>query len=310
LKRVGSFLVQVVKDFLDDRCTQMAAAISYYAIFSLPPLIVLLILLLGRVIEAGSAEQLLSGQFGELLGPAGGEQVRSMIANATLPEGRGIATTAGVAAFLFGATGVFIQLQQALNTVWEVAPDPKRSGIGKLLVSRLISLAMIFALGFLLLASLAVSAVLSAFGDVIERYDPFGVSEAVLVLVNAVISFAVVGTLIAAIFKHVPDAVVRWRHALVGGVATALLFALGKFAFGQYLGRSDPGSVFGAAGSLAVVLLWIYYMTSIVLMGAEFTQVWASTRGAPIVPKKGAVRLEVKQVRREKAGGKEKEKVA
>lgn len=291
LRRAGGLLVQTARESLSDGCPEMAAALAYSTVFSLPPLLVLLMLIVGAVVEPATVERLLAGQIGSLLGPEGGQQVSALIRNASRPDIGGVAAVLGVAAFLLGATAAFAQLQTALNRAWQVAPDPGRGGIGGFLLKRAISFAMILVLGFLLLASLALSALLSAVGDALATVAAEGVSGALLQAINAVLSFGMVGLLFAAIFGYVPDAVVRWRDALVGGAFTALLFTLGKTLIGAYLGRSDAGSAYGAAGSLAVALLWIYYTALITLVGAEFTQVWARERGQAIVPEPGAVRV-------------------
>ncbi len=289
-KKAGVFLWQVVNDFMSDRCPPMAAGISYYTVFSLPPLLVLLLLLLQSLLDTANVERLLAAQFGEVIGPEGAEQVEALIESAAKPELGGIAIV-GVIAFLFGATGAFFHLQASLNIAWKVGPDPTRGEFGNFLLKRLTSLAMVLALGFLLLVSLVVSAALSAVGAAIGPRLPGDVSQFLFRFTRGSISFVGVALVFAAIFRYIPDAVVRWRDVLVGGAFTSLLFSVGKFVIGRYIGRSDPAGVFGAAASLAVVLIWIFYMANIVLFGAMFTKHWARTRSVPIVPKPGAVRV-------------------
>jgi membrane protein len=291
IKRVGGLLRRTLTAFFGDGCPQMAAALSYYTVFSLPPLLVLLMIVVGAVLSPATVQELLSGQVGALLGPQGEQQVMSLLRNASRPEIGGLAAVLGIAAFLFGATGAFAQLQQALNTAWGVAPDPTRGELKNFLLKRVISFTMILAVGFLLLVSLGLSALLTAFGDALGDLAPAWVSGNLLQVLNGSVSFTLVALLFAAMFRYIPDAVVHWRNALVGGVFTSLLFTIGKSAIGYYLGRSDPGSAYGAAGSLAVALLWIYYSALIVLLGAEFTEVHAEQRGEPIVPEPGAVRV-------------------
>ena len=270
----------------------MAAALSFYTVFSLPPLLVLLVLLMGMLVEPGTVETMLQGQIGGLLGPEGAAQVQTMIRNVERPGAGGpVAPILGSLAFLFGATASFAQLQAALNATWKVEPDPTRGDVKNFLLKRVLSFAMILAIGFLLLVSLILSALLAAFTDLLTRLAPAGMSGPLLQGVNTGVAFAVVALLFASMFKALPDAEVNWRDALAGAALTALLFSGGKFAIGLYLGRSDPGSVFGAAGSLAIVFLWIYYTSMILLFGAEFTWVWAETRGRPIEPRPGAVRV-------------------
>ncbi len=277
---------------MGDGCPRLAAALSFYTVFSLPPLLVLLMLLAGAIIEPEQVQSLLQSQIGGLLGAQGGEQVRSMVENANRPGfGSPVATVLGLAAFLFGATGAFAQLQIALNAAWEVEPDPTRGDVKNFLLKRVFSFAMILAIGFLLLVSLALSAALAAFNDALTSLAPAGLSGPLLQAINAGVSFLIITALFAAIFKALPDAIVRWRDALVGGAFTALLFSLAKLGIGLYLGRTNPGDVFGAAGSFAIVLLWIYFSSLILLFGAEFTQGWAEKHGQPIRPKPGAVRV-------------------
>jgi membrane protein len=280
----------------------MAAALSYYTIFSLPPLLVLLLLIIGAIVDPDTARQMLAGQVGTLLGPGGAEQVDALIRNASRPNIGGVTAVLGILAFLLGATGAFAQLQGALNTTWGVAPDPTRGDVRNFLWKRVISFAMILVIGFMLIVSLAVSALLTAFGDVLVAITNASISTAVLQIIQNLLSFVTIGLLFAAIFQYVPDAMVRWRDALVGGAFTALLFTLGKAGIGYYLGRSDPGNAYGAAGSLAVTLLWIYYSAVILLLGAEFTEVWASSTGRPIVPEPGAARVVREQERVVPAG--------
>lgn len=304
-KDAGIFAIikQSVREFIDDDAPTMAAALSYYTVFSLPPLLLLLLMLLGTLLDPQDIQGTVEQQIRGVMGPEGGEQVRTIIANADRPgSGNVIVTVLGLAALLFGATGVFAQLQAALNRAWEVAPDPERGGLKAFLVKRVFSIGMVLALAFVLLVSLVLSAVLSAFGDSLAGFLPDWISGPVLQAVNVALSLAVITLLFAAIFKILPDAAVAWRDVWVGAAVTALLFTVGKFLLGLYLGRSNPGEAFGAAGALAVMLVWIYYSSMIVLLGAEFTRTWADRRGQGITPEKGAVRV-VKETRHERPSG-------
>jgi membrane protein len=301
-KGIFQLLKQAIKDFFNDECTTMAAALSYYTVFALPPLLLLVVMIVGAVMDPQDVREALHGQLGSLLGQAGGDEIRTILEKAqetkTPDAGRPVAAILGVATLLLGATGVFGQLQGALNKVWEVKPDPAQGGIKNFLVKRIFSFGMVIAIAFLLLVSLALTAAISAVGDVMGRMVP-GVGEVLLHVLNFAVSFGVITLLFAAMFKIVPDAEVAWRDVWVGALVTGLLFMVGKFAIGFYLGRSNPGEVFGAAGSLAILLVWIYYASMIVFFGAEFTQSWADRRGEGVVPEKGAVRVvqEERQVR-------------
>ena len=288
-----ALLKETIREFRDDDATRVAAALSYYTIFALPPLLLLLITIAGAVWEPSDVQGRVEAQISSLLGRDGAAGVREMLANANQPgHGGFFPTLLSVAALLFGATGAFIQLQSALNTAWDVKPDPARGGVKNFLTKRVLSLGMILGVGFLVLVSLALSAVLSAAGDSVERMLPGALSGPLLEGINLLVSLAVITLLFAAIFKVLPDAVIEWRDVWIGALVTAVLFTLGKFLIGFYIGQSDPGSAYGAAGSLAVILVWVYYASIIVLLGAEFTQVYARAKGAAIAPEPGAVRID------------------
>ena len=292
LKEGFALLKDSGKDFMDDDCPTQAAALSYYTIFSLPALLLLILLILGAVLDPRDVQAQLEGQFGALMGSSATAQIRTILQQAHQPgSGSPLTTALSIAALLFGATGAFGQLQAALNRTWEVAPDPEKGGWKAVLLKRVFSFGMILSIAFLLLVSLALSAALSAFGGALGAFLPSGVSTTLLQVLNQVISLVVIAGLFAAIFKVLPDARVSWRDVAVGAGFTAVLFVLGKFLIGFYLGQSNPGEAFGAAGSLAIMFIWIYYSSMILLFGAEFTQVWVKRHGSGIAPDKGAVRV-------------------
>jgi membrane protein len=287
---VLGLLKRAFKDFLEDDCPRMAAAMSYFTVFSLPALLALVIMVVGVFMDPSDVQGRIETQVEALVGADGAEQVKEMIAAGDKEENRGPARAAlGLLMLVLGATGAFGQLQVALNTAWEVKPDPERGGVKRMLLKRLLSLGMVLTIAFLLLVSLVVSALLSAFGDFLSGLLG-GVSGTLMQVIQTVISLGVIGALFALMFKWVPDAIVAWKDVWVGAGFTAALFVLGKFLIGLYLARSDPGSSFGAAGALAIILVWIYYSAMILFLGAEFTQVWAVERGAGIEPEPGAIR--------------------
>jgi membrane protein len=296
LKRTG-------KEFIADDCPRMAAALSYYTVFALPPLLILILTVVGIVFDPAQVQEAMRGQIGDMVGREGAEQIGTMIEQADQPEGRGVRAAVGIGALILGATGAFLQLQTALNQAWGVEPDPQSGGVRNFIFKRLLSLGMIFGLAFLLLVSLALSALVSLAGDFVGQIVP-GTSEWVLHLLNFGLSLAVVTMLFAAMFKVLPDARIAWGDVWVGAAATAVLFVLGKFALGVYLGRSNPGEAYGAAGSLVLILVWIYYASMIVLLGAEFTQVWAQGRGKGIEPEEGA-RVSARSIDRANAEARE-----
>ncbi|MBW3570960.1 MAG: YihY/virulence factor BrkB family protein [Gemmatimonadetes bacterium] len=279
-----------MKDFLDDECPVRAAALSYYIVFSLPPLLILLLLIASAVFEPAQVQRVLTEQMGSFTGPGAAAEIATIMESAERPGGRGLKAVLGIAAIIFGATGSFLQLQSALNRAWEVEPDPNQGGIKNMIFKRILSLGMILGVAFLLLVSLALSAALSAVGGMIGELIPGG-SAAVAHAFNFLLSFVVITGLFAAIYKVLPDARIAWKDVWVGAAVTALLFTIGKFLLGMYLGRSNPGEAFGAAGSLALLLVWIYYSAMIVLFGAEFTQAWAVRKGSGIEPEPGARRM-------------------
>jgi membrane protein len=288
----STILKRTFADFGEDNGTRLAAALSYYTVFSLPPLLVLLLIALSAVLDPQDVRGLLEGQVGSLLGPAGSEQIATVLEQADRPDtSRGLAAALGIGALLFGAVGAFVELQNALNRVWEVEPDPERGGVKRFISQRIMSFGMLLTIAFLLLVSLVLSAALSAFGDALGRMLPDAFSGVVLQAINFVVSLGVITLLFTLLFRYVPDAEIAWRDVWVGALATAVLFTIGKFALGIYLGRSEPGSAFGAAGALALLLVWIYYSAIIVFLGAEFTQAYATERGAGIAPADGAVRV-------------------
>lgn len=279
--------------YSNDEASWKAAALAYYTVFALPPLLVLLLEVASAVWDPIQVRHALTGQFQAMMGQDVAGQIQTMISSAERNvSGSGIRLLLSIAGLVFGATGAFISLQSALNRAWEVAPDPKAGGLKAFVTKRFLSLGMVLAVAFLLLVSLALTSALSAATGVIFG----GFAATIANALDLLFSFAAVALLFAAIFKVLPDAKVEWRDVWVGAVATSVLFEIGKYAIGLYIGKSKPGSAFGAAGSLAVLLVWIYYAAVIVLLGAEFTQAWAKEHGREIEPEQGAVRVVEKKV--------------
>lgn len=298
---VGSIFKRSAVDFWNNDSLSMAAALSYSTVFSLPALLILILMVAGRFAGAETVQEALQTELGGVIGPSGQEQIATMITHAQRPDiGFGPASLLGIVFLIVGATGALVQLQSSLNRIWEVKPDPKAGGIRNFLMKRVLSLGMIMGIAFLLLVSLVISAALSALGGYVSRLVP-SIGVWVLELINNVISFGVIAVLFAGMFKFLPDAEIGWRDVWVGAAVTTLFFILGKAGIGIYLGQSDPGEPFGAAASLAILLVWIYYASLILLFGAEFTETWAIQRGGGIRPESGAVRVVVEQ--REVRGG-------
>lgn len=291
-------LKQTFTQFSDDRCSRMAAALAYYTVFSLAPLLVLIITICSFIWNPEDIRGLLEAEIQQVVGRDGAEQVKTMLGHAT-QQGQGImASVLSSVMLLVGATGLVAQLQSALNDTWEVKPDPESSGIKTFIFKRLMSLGMICGIAFLLLVSLIATAVLSAAGDTIAGFLPQAWSGALLQSIHVGVSLIVIGLMFAAMFKFLPDADIKWSDVGVGAAVTAVLFMAGKYGLGAYLGSKNTDSAYGAAGSLALILIWVYYSSMIFLFGAELTQVWAKQRGSGVRPSEGAVKVEEKIVRR------------
>jgi membrane protein len=290
---VWKLLKATFTDFLKDEATWKAAALAYYTVFALPPLLVILLELAGALFDPEEVRRTVTGQFQSLMGQEVAGSVQTMIAEAERKvSGSGPRLLLSVGGLLFGATGAFVSLQSALNGAWSVQPDPKQGGVRNFLAKRVLSLGMVLVIAFLLLVSLALTSLLAAAGGRIFG----GLPEVVGHLLNFLLSFGVITLLFAAMYKVLPDAKIEWRDVWVGAVATSTLFVIGKYLIGLYIARSDPGSTFGTAGSLAVLLVWIYYAAVIVLLGAEFTEAWVKQRGRHIIPEEGASRVVEKKV--------------
>jgi len=303
LKKPYYILRDTLNGFVNDDCFAMAGSLAYYAIFSLPGLLVIVVAVAGALFGEEAARGELQRQLGHLISSEGAEQIEIILKHAEAPEApTGLATTLGLIALLFGATGAFAQLQNALNKAWHVEPNPEKGGVRTFLRRRVLSFGMVLGVGFLLLVSLAVSAGIAAFSDYVGGLLRAGAMGILMRTINETLSFTVITLLFAAIFKVMPDARIRWRDVWVGALVTALLFTLGKSVIGAYLGQSGITDAYGAAGSLAVVLVWVYYSALILLLGAEFTQAWARNYGKRIVPAHGAVIVEKQQRRIDEDG--------
>lgn len=272
-------LREAADEWMEDKASQLGAAMAFYSVLSLAPLLVIAIAIAALVFGEQEAKDQLAGQMTELMGPAGAEAVVELIQQAQQPRAGTIAAVLGLATLLFGASGVFGQLQDAMNTIWEVKPQPL--GVWGYIRSRFLSFAMVLGTGFLLLASLVLSAWVTGISDLLARQ--MAGLDTLAQMANQLISFGVVMALFALIFRMLPDTNVAWRDVWFGAAITALLFSIGKYLIGLYLGTSSVGSAYGAAGSLVVLVLWIYYSAQIMFFGAEITQVWARKFGSRAV---------------------------
>lgn len=289
LKVLWELLKESAAEWDKDKCPRLGAAISYYTLFSLAPILIIAITIAGVIFGHEAAQGEIVAQIEGLVGRSGAEAVQTMVQNAYQSSDSTLATIIGVITLVIGATGVFVELQDSLNTAWEVIPKPGR-GIMGILKDRLFSFGVVLGVGFLLLVSLILSAALTA----INTYILANVTGTAFLwqALNFIVSFAVVTFLFAMIYRILPDVKLEWKHVWVGGVVTAILFAIGKLIIGLYLGNSSVASAYGAAGSVVVLLVWVYYSAQIFLFGAEFTQVYARRFGKKVEPCDNAISIE------------------
>lgn len=271
-----------------DDTFRLASSLAFYTIFSLAPVLLIAIYLVERVLSTANASAAIAGQVRGLVGDEGGRAVEQIARNVQAIKGDAWTVIAGVSTLIFGSTVFFAELQAALNQIWGVRPDPRRGFFVRLVRDRVLSFAMAVSIGFLLLVSLLLSAALHAFQGYMGGLLPDWTWA--WQISNMVLSVVLSTALFALIYKVLPDAKIRWSDVWVGALATAGLFALGKYLIGAYLGRVALGSAYGAAGSFVVFLIWVYYSMLICFFGAEFTQVYAGRHGERIEPKEGAVR--------------------
>ncbi len=279
-KTIWVLLKNTAKEWQEDKVSLWAAAIAFYTIFSIAPLLIIAIAVAGAVFGREAAQNQIVGQIQELIGQQGAQAIQVMIQNAQQPGSGGtLATLFGIVTLLLGATGVFGQLQDALNTIWKVQPAPGLD-IKNFLQKRLLSFAIVLVIGFLLIVSLIVSAVLAAIANFFGHLFPGWIQLGQIL--NFVFSLGGTTVLFALIYKVLPDLKIAWSNLWVGAIVTSLLFNFGKFLIGLYLGNSSIGSSYGAASSLVIVLIWVFFSAQMLLLGAEFTQVYTKQHRSQI----------------------------
>lgn len=300
ISKNGWYLIQqAFKGFIEDNAMQLSAALSYYTIFSLPPLLLLIISLSGIFFGADAVRGELFGQINELVGNDAAIQIQETIKNVTLKSSNRFASIVGAIVLLIGASGMFAEIQDSINSIWGIKAKPKR-GIIKFLYNRLMSLSMIGSVGFLLLVSLMVNSLVELLSNRLQILLPED-TIALFFILNFIIVYITITTLFTIIFKTLPDGKIDLLDCFVGASFTALLFMIGKFAIGYYLGSYNIASVYGAAGSVIIILVWVYYSAIILYFGAEFTKVYAHTHGNKIIPNDYTVQI-IKQVEVEEIG--------
>lgn len=284
--RAARLLRATASSWMEDNAMRLSAALAYYSIFSIAPLLVIAVSVAGLVLGDEAVRGYLDDQLSGYVGPLAAKSIQSMVQSASRPAEGWLGAAIGFSTLMVGASGVFGQLKDALNTIWEVKPVGG-STVWGFIRDRLLNFGMVLVIGFLLLTSLMLTTALAALSGWVNVY--IGIPAAAGIFTASFVSVSVVTVLFAFIFKVLPDARIEWRNVWVGAVATALLFELGKFGLSFYLGRESTASSFGAAGSVVLLLLWVYYASCILLFGAEFTQVYAQDTGHLIRPAHGAV---------------------
>jgi len=289
LQKVGLLIKETFSGFIDDNGLKLSAALSYYTVFSLPPLLIIIISLCGFFFGADAVRGEIFGQINELVGNDAALQIQETIKNVKLSSNNVFVTTLGIIILLIGASGVFAEIQDSINYIWGIKAKPKR-GLIKFIYNRLMSFSMIGSVGFLLLVGLIVNSLVDILNKRLAIVFP---QDTIIVfyVVNTLIVFVIITLLFIIIFKTLPDGKIALRDCVIGASFTAFLFMIGKFAIGFYLGSNNIASTYGAAGSIILILVWVYYSAIILYFGAEFTKVFANTNGQKIIPNEYSVQI-------------------
>jgi membrane protein len=293
-KTLPKVLLATFKNFSEDKGLKLSASLAYYTIFSLGPLLLLLMSLAGLFFGEEAIQGKIFSEMKGLIGANAAAQVQEIIKNMRFSGETNFALIVSIITLIVGATSVFIEIQDSLNMVWKLKAKPKKGWLA-FLKNRLLSSSLIISLGFLLIVSLVVNGAIQALMDIISRYFT-SLAEVLLLVLNLLITFGIITVLFGIIFKFLPDAKITWKHVRAGAIFTAILFMIGRYLIGIYIEKSATESTYGAAGSLIVILLWIYYSAVILYIGAEFTQVYTEAHGGVIRPASYAVHVEQKEV--------------
>ncbi|TGD81747.1 YihY/virulence factor BrkB family protein [Hymenobacter wooponensis] len=294
LSDILGILKTTASEFMVNNSFRHAAALSYYTIFSLPPLLIIVITTASAIYGTEAVTGQIYGQMRGFLGPDSAKFLQDSIAEFTKQQKSGVASIIGVGTLIFAATTFFVTLQESINDIWNLKVKP-RNGIWQFVRDRLLSFGLILSVALLLLISFVISALLSVFTDQLQKWFP-EVAVIFIHIVDFTLSLFITSLLFGLIYRFLPDAIIRWRDVGIGAVITALLFLVGKYLIAFYIAKSDPGSAFGAAGSAIVLLLWVNYSSLIIFFGAEFTQEFADAFGQKVQPKAHAVRIETREV--------------
>src|SRR6187399_2377447 len=308
IKEVGKVIIQAFKSFGEDKIPKYSASLAYTTVFSFGPLLIVIIFLCSIFFGQEATQGRIYAQMQQFVGHDAAEQLQTIIKNASL-SGKGTAAAViGIITLLLGATAVFAEIQDSINTIWGLKAKPKK-GLWKIIRNRFLSFSVVVSLGFLLLVSLAISTIIEGLSDKLKASFP-DAAVVVFYILDLVISFLVITALFAVIFKVLPDAKTKWKDILPGALASGILFMIGKFAISFYIGKSHVGTTYGAAGSLVVLLLWVYYSAIILYLGAEFAKTWASYKGSSIQPNDYAVALKKVEVETDRTNGTSGKKIA
>lgn len=288
-RKIVFLLKETFSEFIDDNAMKLSAALSYYTIFSLPPLLIIIISLSGFFFGAEAVRGEIFGQINGLVGNDAALQIQEAIKNVKLSTSNAFATTIGIITLLIGASGVFAEIQDSINFIWGIRAKPKR-GLIRFVKNRLMSFSMIGSVGFLLMVGLIVNSVMDVLNSKLAVYFPKD-TVYLFYIVNILIVFISITLLFTVVFTTLPDGKVVLRDCVIGASFTAFLFMIGKFAIGAYLGSSAIASIYGAAGSVILILVWVYYSAMILYFGAEFTKVFAYTHGKKIIPNEYSVQI-------------------
>lgn len=290
IKNVGRILYTAYKAWIDKDPFRQSAIIAYYAIFSLPGLLVLIISLAGYFFEKEAVSNHIFTDIATTMGVETSNQIREMILKAGANKDSVWASIIGGITIIVGATGVLVQFQKSLNIIWEVKPDPAKEGVWSIVKARLFSFGLIISTAFILLISLVITSILTVLGNWIQAHLP-DIMTFVFQAITFIVSLTVIASLFALMFKFLPDAKIKWRNVWIGSLVTALLFEIGKFGLGLYFGKANPGEGYGPAGSVILILLWASYSSMIVFYGAEFTKAYTQFHDGKIKPAGHAIKV-------------------
>jgi membrane protein len=300
VKDIWPILKKSFNDFIDNKVFKLSAALAFYTIFSLPAMLIIIITVSDIFYGRAAIEGTLYHQMSEFVGSDAAMQIQQTIRGAALSDSSYFATIVGIITLVIGATSVFTEIQDSINHIWKLKAKPKGTGFLKMLINRLLSFSLVISLGFLLLVSLLINGLMDAFLTRLTQMFP-DLTVIMVYAFNVLLTFGITSLLFGMIFKVLPDARISWKHVRAGAFTTAILFMIGKFLIGFYLGQSKLSSTYGTAGSVIVMLLWVYYSAMILYFGAVFTHVYAAHSGTRIYPTSYAVWVQEIEVESEKS---------